>query len=96
MARDERDYHSYLLRLWRTTGMGGPAWHAMLENPHTGERHGFANLAELFTFLENKLLPRQSDLDKPDSATMGVALVYHDLRDGVPDEQDTSEQGPSS
>jgi hypothetical protein len=29
------------------------------------------------------LVPHQSDLDKPDSAAMGVALVYHNLGDGV-------------
>lgn len=32
----------------------------MLENPHTGERHGFANLAELLTFLESKLDEQES------------------------------------
>jgi hypothetical protein len=61
MAKEQRDYHSYLLRLWRTTGLGGSTWHAMLENPHTGERHGFATLADLFTFLENKLIPPEQD-----------------------------------
>jgi hypothetical protein len=30
-----------------------------------------------------ELVPHQSDLDKPDLAAMGVALVYHNLSDGV-------------
>jgi hypothetical protein len=31
-------------------------------------------------------VPHQSDFDKPDSAAMGVALVYHNLCDGVLEE----------
>jgi hypothetical protein len=33
--------------------------------------------------LRDRLVPHQSDLDKPDLAAMGVALVYHNLSDGV-------------
>jgi hypothetical protein len=40
-------YHSYLLRLWRTP----QAWHASLDDPHTGKRLGFASLEQMFAYL---------------------------------------------
>ena len=45
---------TYLLRLWRANIEGGPVWRASVESPHSGERHGFANLGLLFAFLEEK------------------------------------------
>jgi hypothetical protein len=45
-------YISYLLRLWCAGSSDGPSWRAVLENPHTGERHAFGNLAALYAFLE--------------------------------------------
>lgn len=42
-------YIAYLLRLWRERE--DAAWRATLENPHSGERHGFADLEGLFSFL---------------------------------------------
>ena len=48
----KREYMAYLLRLWREKQDG--SWRALLENPHSGERAGFATLAELVTFLEGK------------------------------------------
>jgi hypothetical protein len=53
---DEMDmtaYRAYLLRLWRTDTeeTGGTGWRASLEDSHTGERLGFANLDQLFAFL---------------------------------------------
>jgi hypothetical protein len=50
MGKEQSDYISYLLRVWRSNG-GKTAWRASLENPHTGERIGFASLGELFVFL---------------------------------------------
>ena len=50
MIGRKRPYLSYLLRLWLAEG-DGPVWRASLENPTTAERHGFANLESLFTFL---------------------------------------------
>ena len=52
MSREQRSYISYLLRLWQIRNGGELIWRASLESPHTGERRGFANLADLFTFLE--------------------------------------------
>jgi hypothetical protein len=40
---------SYLLRLWRTEGLGDFEWRASLEIPGTGQRLG--NLEQLFVFL---------------------------------------------
>lgn len=48
----KREYMAYLLRLWRENSDG--VWRALLENPHSGERAGFATLAELVKFLESK------------------------------------------
>jgi hypothetical protein len=51
MSREQRGYISYLLRLWQIRSEGELIWRASLESPHTGERWGFANLADLFIFL---------------------------------------------
>ncbi len=55
MTREQRRYISYLLRLWQIRSGGELVWRASLESPHTGERWGFANLADLFTFLEKEV-----------------------------------------
>jgi hypothetical protein len=44
MTTEQPGYLAYLLRLWRVNDDGKPVWRASLESPHTGERHGFANL----------------------------------------------------
>jgi hypothetical protein len=46
-----RRYESYLLRLWESDQAGELIWRASLESTHTGERHGFADLASLFAYL---------------------------------------------
>ena len=45
---------SYLLRLWRAERDGRIVWRASLQDPDTGERQGFATLADLLAFLEGK------------------------------------------
>ena len=45
-------YLSFLLRLWQTGDQGQPVWRASLESPGNRERLGFADLGELFKFLE--------------------------------------------
>lgn len=47
-------YRSYLLRLWLAKEQDQTVWRASLENPHTGERLGFATLERLFAFLEDQ------------------------------------------
>jgi hypothetical protein len=51
-------YLSYLLRLWQTDDQGQPVWRASLEYPGTRERQGFADLDELFKFLQTQTLSR--------------------------------------
>ena len=62
----KREYMAYLLRLWRENR--DDSWRALLENPNTKERFGFANLNELIQFLEEKtgetiMLPPIEDID---------------------------------
>jgi len=55
MSGEQRRYISYLLRLWQIRSEGELVWRASLESPHTGERRGFASLADLFTFLGKEI-----------------------------------------
>jgi hypothetical protein len=55
MTDERRHYLAYLLRLWQVHSEGELIWRASLESPHTGERHGFANLEALFAFLEEQI-----------------------------------------
>jgi hypothetical protein len=48
-------HHSFILSLWPEGGAqpnAPPVWRYSLEDPHTGERRGFKELAELMRFLE--------------------------------------------
>ena len=68
MSREQESYLSYLLRLWKTESGGEAIWRASLEDPHTRERKGFANLTDLFTFLEQEVgyTPRSQRTPKAD------------------------------
>jgi hypothetical protein len=48
---DTHRYRAYLLRLWQSGEDETATWRALLEDPRTGERHGFADLNSLFVFL---------------------------------------------
>ena len=52
---EERDYVAYLLRLWREASGESTRWRASLQDPHSGERVGFAGLDELFDFLQRQI-----------------------------------------
>jgi hypothetical protein len=59
-TRKQKDYVSYMLRMWRDRGDGkagapqkGP-WRASLQSPRTGEMVGFASLDELVAFLRKQ------------------------------------------
>lgn len=54
MAISEQRYLSFLLRLWRVKRNGDLIWRASLDDPHTGERRGFASLATLMDFLKQQ------------------------------------------
>lgn len=64
MTSQERRYISYLLRLWRGRRAGKPVWRASLESPLTGQRLGFAHLADLFAFLEDETGRTGQDQDE--------------------------------
>jgi len=53
-AGEARDYAAYLLRLWRERSGESTRWRASLQDPHSGERVGFASLEELFVYLRRK------------------------------------------
>ena len=55
VTRNEQSYHSYLLRMWRSNSNENGRWTFMLENPHTGERHGFTSLEDLVITLQKKM-----------------------------------------
>ena len=44
-------YVAYLIRCWYEEGDG---WRGTLEDPHTGERHAFANMNSLLNFIETQ------------------------------------------
>ncbi len=64
MTSQERRYISYLLRLWRVSRAGKPAWRASLESPLTGQRLAFASLADLFAFLADETGRSGQDQDE--------------------------------
>ena len=46
-------YHAYLLRFWEERGRAADAgvWRFSLEDPRTGEQHGFGDLEALLAWL---------------------------------------------
>ena len=56
MSVEQSQNLSYLLHLWQVERNGEQVWWASLENPLTGERQAFADLAELFAFLDEKTI----------------------------------------
>ncbi len=67
MEREQPEYFSYLLRLWRADDER-PAWRAALKSSHTGEEVGFGSLDELFDYLrcEAGLEPGGTSRDEED------------------------------
>ena len=55
MGLGEPGYLSFLLRLWRVDDGEASAWRASLQNALTGQRQGFANLAQLMAFLQQQI-----------------------------------------
>ena len=64
MEQEKECYHAYLLRLWQVKDQGQLVWRVSLDNAHTGERHGFGCLDELFAYLQRLAgeLPAASDI----------------------------------
>ena len=62
---------SYLLRLYQVERNGELVWWASLENPRTGERQAFADLADLFAFLNEKTVNRSQPTGENDLCQSG-------------------------
>jgi hypothetical protein len=74
-AGETQNYFAYLLRLWRESGGDLPRdestrWRASLQDPHSGERVGFANLEDLFAFLE-----RETRFSLPESECLKEEVI---------------------
>ncbi len=54
MTTQEPRYLAFMLRLWQVRDNDEFAWRASLEDPHTGERRGFASLEMLVAFLREQ------------------------------------------
>ena len=55
MIDEQRQYLSYLLRLWQERATSPAVWRASLENSRTGERIGFSDTMQLFAFLQEQV-----------------------------------------
>ena len=56
-------YRAFMLRCWevRSPDPGGPVtWRFGIEEPHTGQKHGFADLEALTGFLQAELAEAES------------------------------------
>ena len=60
-STEKPKYISYLLRFWPGHVKEGFVWRASLENTLTGDRMGFPDLEELFSFLETTLQDQLKD-----------------------------------
>jgi hypothetical protein len=69
MSGRKRRYISYLLRLWQVESEGELVWRASLDSPHTGQRLGFASLAEMVAFLEQEIDKGASRAQTPPDAS---------------------------
>jgi hypothetical protein len=64
MELQDKDYFSYLLRLYQSGGKAG--WRASLENPHNGQKMFFLHLEQLFSYLEDQCAPQDSSCSPND------------------------------
>ncbi len=51
---------AYLLRFWKVSSANpqhAPTWRFSLEDPHSGEKFGFADLEALLAFLQAQFAP---------------------------------------
>ena len=62
---DDPLYYAYMLRLWQSESQDRRQWRASLESPHTGERHVFSNLEQLFAFLSEQCEGQETQIQQP-------------------------------
>ncbi len=65
MTAKEKRYFAFMLRLWQVPDGDEIFWRGSLENAHTGERHGFADLEDLIKLLVAEVEPGRPLEDKP-------------------------------
>lgn len=58
-ANIKQAYRAWLVRMWPVCRDGQTIWRASAEDAHTGERRAFADLPQLFAFLEETVLANQ-------------------------------------
>lgn len=68
MKEQTAPYRSFMLRVWRSGAGEGTCWRASLEDPRTGERHGFASLSEAFHYLEAQIQPTDDEPAKSNNS----------------------------
>jgi hypothetical protein len=62
------EYHSYLLRIWRSTAQGD--WRILLESVADGERHTCTDLEHLFALLRQQIhMPPSTGVQATSRAT---------------------------
>ena len=71
---DETRYLAFLVRMWQPGDEGEPVWRASVDNPHTAERHYFADLEGLFAFLKEQTVSR-STRSEATAATIRVDTI---------------------
>lgn len=53
-------YRAFVLRTWQESSQGAAGiWRYSLEDPHSGERYGFATIDALVEFLQSQTVPAQ-------------------------------------
>jgi hypothetical protein len=62
----QRDYHSYLMRLWRE-GAQAP-WRVSLQSTATEQLYHFATIEALFAFLAERLVDDEDEIANPPGA----------------------------
>ncbi len=65
---------AFLVRLWRVDDERHPTWRASIQDAHTGERCGFADLKGLFRFLEEQI----NNADQPSAGKTAEKPGTHD------------------
>ncbi len=63
MSKTSLQYSSYLLRIWHVADGEVLEWRIYLQDLATGQRLGFANLENLFAFLETASATPTTDAD---------------------------------
>jgi hypothetical protein len=71
MSIEQPQNLSYLLRLWQVERNGELVWWSSLENSRTGEHQAFADLEDLFAFLNEKTINRSQPAGENDLCQSG-------------------------